>query len=308
MKRTVLVTGGTGHVGTNAVDYLSRSPGTERLFFVARNKHKLQTLYNNTIISAALGESYPELIYRSHDVMDVDATAELIREVQPDVILNMAAGRSEFPSYYLKKKSTGEFGDKDVNSFIRYLTDIEIQARRCKAIVQNLLRFSRSRRETEFDDVNVNAIIEDTVTFVEHQLHMNQIELKLEVDADLPIIQGNPGQLQQVFTNLIINAMHASAPETCITIKSRYSPALGEFGGAVELQFIDQGSGIEPENINKIFEPFFSTKEVGKGTGLGLFMMGFLSEGQAAVKEEVSDMRRKVQTLLDDNKKNRGGN
>ena len=109
MKRTVLVTGGTGHVGNNAVNYLSRSPGVERLIFVARNEHKLQTVYNNTIISAALGESYPELSYRSHNIMDVDATAELINEVQPDVVLNMAAGRSEFPSYYLKKKSTGGY-------------------------------------------------------------------------------------------------------------------------------------------------------------------------------------------------------
>ncbi|MCK4462202.1 MAG: HAMP domain-containing protein, partial [candidate division Zixibacteria bacterium] len=184
-----------------------------------------------------------------------DAQAQLIQSEKMSAIGQLAAGvahelnnplggilgYAQFALEKMKKKSTDEFGDKDVNSFIRYLTDIETQARRCKAIVQNLLRFSRSRRETEFDDVNVNAIIEDTVTFVEHQLHMNQIELKLEVDADLPVIQGNGGQLQQVFTNLIINAMHASAPETCITIKSRYSPALGEFGGAVELQFIDHG-------------------------------------------------------------------
>ncbi len=213
-----------------------------------------------------------------------DAQAQLIQSEKMSAIGQLAAGvahelnnplggilgYAQFALEKMKKKGTGEFGDKEVNSFIRYLTDIETQARRCKAIVQNLLRFSRSRRETEFDEVNVNAIIEDTVTFVEHQLHMNQIELKLETDADLPAIQGNGGQLQQVFTNLIINAMHASAPETCITVKSRYSPALGEFGGAVELQFIDRGSGIEPENVKKIFEPFFTTKEVGKGTGLGL--------------------------------------
>ena len=213
-----------------------------------------------------------------------DAQAQLIQSEKMSAIGQLAAGvahelnnplggilgYAQFALEKMKRKSTGEFGDKEVNSFIRYLTDIETQARRCKAIVQNLLRFSRSRRETEFDDVDVTAIIEDTVTFVEHQLHMSQIELKLEIDADLPVVQGNGGQLQQVFTNLIINAMHASVPGTCITIKSRYSPALGEFGGAVELQFIDRGSGIEPENIKKIFEPFFTTKEVGKGTGLGL--------------------------------------
>jgi len=213
-----------------------------------------------------------------------EAQAQLIQSEKMSAIGQLAAGvahelnnplggilgYAQFTLEKMKKKSPGQLADKEVTSFIRYLTDIETQARRCKAIVQNLLRFSRSRRDSDFEAVDVRSIIEDTVTFVEHQLHMNQIELKLEFDADLPTIQGSGGQLQQVFTNLIINAMHASAPETSITIKSRYSPALGEFGGAVELQFIDQGSGIEPENIKKIFEPFFTTKEVGKGTGLGL--------------------------------------
>ncbi len=213
-----------------------------------------------------------------------DAQAQLIQSEKMSAIGQLAAGvahelnnplggilgYAQFALEKLKKKGAADPEDKEIASFIRYLTDIETQARRCKAIVQNLLRFSRSRRATEFEDVDINATIEDTVTFVEHQLHMNQIELKLELDENLPIIQGSGGQLQQVFTNLIINAMHASKPETTITIKSRYSPAVGEFGGAVEIQISDQGCGIETEMIKKIFEPFFTTKEVGKGTGLGL--------------------------------------
>ncbi|MDH3890851.1 MAG: ATP-binding protein [candidate division Zixibacteria bacterium] len=213
-----------------------------------------------------------------------DAQAQLIQSEKMSAIGQLAAGvahelnnplggilgYAQFALEKMKKKKTADPDNKEMMSFIRYLTDIETQARRCKAIVQNLLRFSRSRRATEFEDVDINATIEDTVTFVEHQLHMNQIELSLELDSNLPIIQGSGGQLQQVFTNLIINAMHASKPQGVISIKSRFSPALGEFGGAVEVQIADQGSGIEPETIKKIFEPFFTTKEVGKGTGLGL--------------------------------------
>ncbi len=179
-------------------------------------------------------------------------------------------GYAQFTLEKLQKNVPEKTSAKEIQSYTRYLTDIEIQARRCKTIVQNLLRFSRSSRTVDFEDVDVNKAIEETVTFVEHQLHLNQIELEIALAPDLPHIQGNTGHLQQVFTNLIINAMHASAQNSSIRISTRFSPALGEFGGAVEIMVIDHGCGIEEENLKKIFEPFFTTKEVGKGTGLGL--------------------------------------
>ncbi len=179
-------------------------------------------------------------------------------------------GYAQFALEKMKKAQQRQECSHELDTYIRYLSDIETQARRCKKIVQNLLRFSRADSDTEFEDIDINKVIEDTITFVEHQLHMNQIELKIELSPDIPRIFGNAGQLQQVFTNLIINAMHASPPESEIRIVTRHSPAVGEFGGTVEIHIIDQGTGIEPENLKKIFEPFFTTKEIGKGTGLGL--------------------------------------
>ena len=179
-------------------------------------------------------------------------------------------GYAQFTLEKLQKNDPTKTTSREVESYVRYVTDIEVQARRCKQIVQNLLRFSRSSRTLDLEPVDLNKIIEETMTFMEHQLHMNQIELKLELEPALPLVQGNAGQLQQVFTNLLINAMHASKSGTSLLIVSRFSPSVGEFGGAVELQFVDQGHGIAAENIKKIFEPFFTTKEIGKGTGLGL--------------------------------------
>lgn len=179
-------------------------------------------------------------------------------------------GYAQFTLEKLQKCVPAKTSQKEIDSYIRYVRDIEVQARRCKAIVQNLLRFSRSSKSIDFEEVDINRAIEETMTFVEHQLRLNNISVTVTLDRNIPMIHGNVGQLQQVFTNLIINAMHASPIGATIEITSRYSPALGEFGGAVELEFADHGHGIAQEHLKKVFEPFFTTKEVGKGTGLGL--------------------------------------
>ncbi|RME23548.1 MAG: hypothetical protein D6800_09685, partial [Candidatus Zixiibacteriota bacterium] len=170
----------------------------------------------------------------------------------------------------LKKNVPEKTTSREIQSYIRYVSDIETQARRCKAIVQNLLRFSRSSRTVEFEELDINSVIKETLTFIEHQLQISEVDLELALAEDLPKLYGNPSQLQQVFTNLIINAMHALGPGGLLTITTRLSPALGEFSGTVEILFTDTGCGIPEENIKKIFEPFYTTKEVGKGTGLGL--------------------------------------
>jgi len=223
-----------------------------------------------------------KIIERTHQLEE--AQAQLIQSEKLSGIGQLAAGvahelnnplggilgYAQFTLEKLAKNVPEKTTTKEISSYIRYISDIETQARRCKTIVQNLLRFSRSSQSIDFEETDLNKAIEETISFVEHQLRLNQMTLEVNLDRQLPPVQANVGQLQQVFTNLLINAMHASEPNTSIEIVSRYSPALGEFGGAVELQFTDHGCGIKEENLKKIFEPFFTTKEIGKGTGLGL--------------------------------------
>jgi len=233
-----------------------------------------------------------------------DAQAQLIQSEKMGAIGQLAAGvahelnnplggilgYAQFTLEKLRKNIPDKTTPKEVESYLRYVGDIELQARRCKTIVQNLLRFSRSSRTVDFDEIDINQVMEGTLAFVEHQLRISNIELEVRLGTDLPTLQGNAGQLQQVFTNLIINAMHASEPNSVICITSRYHQALGEFGGTVELNVVDSGHGIAQENIKKIFEPFFTTKEVGKGTGLGLSVSyGIVKEhgGEITVKSEV---------------------
>jgi signal transduction histidine kinase len=233
-----------------------------------------------------------------------EAQAQLVQSEKLSAIGQLAAGvahelnnplggilgYAQFTLEKLRKNTPDATTPKEIEGYVRYVSDIEVQARRCKMIVQNLLRFSRSSQSVDFEPVDINQAIEETISFVGHQLRLRQIELELELDRDLPKIQGNVGQLQQVFTNLIINGMHASKAGSVFKIVSRYSPALGEFGGAVELLFVDEGCGIKEENLKKIFEPFFTTKEVGQGTGLGLSVSyGIVRahQGEITVRSEI---------------------
>jgi two-component system NtrC family sensor kinase len=94
----------------------------------------------------------------------------------------------------------------------------------------------------------------------------NKVSLVERLADSLPLINGHPSQLQQVFTNLILNAVQAMPEGGTLTLASRMRQDLN----AVEISFTDTGKGISEENLDKIFEPFFTTKKVGEGTGLGL--------------------------------------
>jgi PAS domain S-box-containing protein len=146
-----------------------------------------------------------------------------------------------------------------------YLTEIISQTLRCQQIVTRLLEFSRQSlgQKTHFD---VNEIILRCIDLISHQAIFHNIEIKTELDEKLPQILGDPGQLQQVFTNLLLNAADAMQGHGKITVVSRPEPSRD----GIILTFTDTGCGIPPDIQDKIFEPFFTTKAPGKGTGLGL--------------------------------------
>jgi PAS domain S-box-containing protein len=145
------------------------------------------------------------------------------------------------------------------------LKTIERHGLHCKSIVERLLSFARMREEPE-ECCDLNANVESIGSVVKHTLDMNNIELVLSLSRDLPLVRGDSTGLQQVFLNLINNAVQSMNGEGTITIETR--PGLG--GREVEALVIDTGCGIKKEHLDKIFDPFFTTKKVGQGTGLGL--------------------------------------
>ncbi len=156
-----------------------------------------------------------------------------------------------------------DLGEQDPHR--QNVEEIITQTLRCQKIVSRLLEFSRQSlgERALFDP---NSIIQRCVDLVKRQALFHNVEIDLQLDPHLPQIIGDPGQLNQVFTNLLLNAVDAMEGKGRITITSRPDGA----GEGIILTFSDTGSGIPPSIKDKIFDPFFTTKPPGKGTGLGL--------------------------------------
>ena len=147
------------------------------------------------------------------------------------------------------------------------LKTIERQGWHCKKVVENLLSFARLKSDPA-EHADLNGCLEEMVAIVAHTLEMNRIELKLDLARQLPPVAGEARQLQQVFLNLINNALAAMEPGGRLTIETR-SDAVSR---RAVIRFTDTGKGISPHHLDHIFEPFFTTKPEGEGTGLGLFV------------------------------------
>src|SRR2546421_4078904 len=145
------------------------------------------------------------------------------------------------------------------------LQKVRRQAMRASDIVNNLLNFSRTGGATEFMELSINQVLDDTLQLLEPQLRRNQIEIIRAYEADIPKAYGNAVKLQQIFTNLILNARDAIPEGGRITLSTSSTTE-----DTLVVEVIDTGIGIAPENVAKIYDPFYTTKGVGRGTGLGL--------------------------------------
>jgi two-component system NtrC family sensor kinase len=144
------------------------------------------------------------------------------------------------------------------------LNDILTQSVRASGIVKNLLDFSRSETAI-IEELDVADVIRETIHISENQITVKNIALQVDLAPDLPVVKGNRQALQQVFINLVTNAVHAMPNGGRLAVKAAR-------GGAnkIVITVHDTGCGIAEKDLPCIFDPFFTTKEVGKGTGLGL--------------------------------------
>lgn len=134
---------------------------------------------------------------------------------------------------------------------------------RASTITHRLLGFSRSREYKRVAQ-DINTLLQDTVSFLENEAKHHRITLRLNLQERLPKVMTDPSQLQQVFLNIVNNAIDAIGDDGTITLQTSFDDE------RLLVEFADSGPGLPPEHLQKIFDPFFTTKKADKGTGLGL--------------------------------------
>lgn len=155
---------------------------------------------------------------------------------------------------------------KNLGEYQKAVQQIKHHVQRAGTITHRLLGFSR-KMSSQQEKVQVNELLEETVSFVERQAGYDNISIVKNLDNNLPGTMTDGPQLQQVFLNLINNAIDAVGHGGKIELSSKMSS-----DGKLVMEFADSGPGIKAENLKQIFDPFFTTKDPGKGTGLGLYI------------------------------------
>lgn len=151
--------------------------------------------------------------------------------------------------------------------------EIKEASNRISTLVTSVKSYSHMDKNNEQEPTNVHIGIHNTLTILNHKLKKNKVKLVEELDPSLPTINASPGELNQVWTNIIDNAIDAMDGGGTLSIITQ------KIGNNVNVQIVDSGPGIPEEIQTRIFEPFYTTKDVGKGTGLGLDVVRRIVEG-----------------------------
>jgi len=178
---------------------------------------------------------------------------------------NPLAGILNYIRLMLKIIKRGSLDQKNQEKFQRHLTLVESETHRCSKIVSNLLAFSR-KSELQLNDMNINELLDKCVLLSQHKLMLQNIQIKTDLEPDIPKVLGDFNQIQQCVINLIFNAIDAMPGDSTLTIISSFDPDKE----MVEIKVADTGYGIADKDLHQIFDPFYSTKTEGQGLGLGL--------------------------------------
>lgn len=209
-----------------------------------------------------------EELKKSHTVILQSDKLKVIGEMTANISheinnpLTVALGNSEMIEFALEAK------ELKINEIQRYNTNISNSLTRISKIISNMKEFLHTNEEAK-EYYAVIDILKNTLNFLNPLIEKNKIVFDIDTSV-APIVYANRIKLEQVFVNLIQNAIDAMIDSGIDSPKIKIMLGLSDHDGMVNVDFIDNGPGISKENLDKVFQTFFTTKEIGKGTGLGL--------------------------------------
>ena len=222
-----------------------------------------------------LAQAYEELEERAEQLEMT--TQQLVRADRLAIIGQLAAGISHEMGniiaplqVYADLLQSAQPGAPD---HANYVEQIQRITERARTILRQFTDFAR-KDTLRSVAVDVRTVLDQSISLMRYSLNRKGIMLEMDLPASSLLVNMDPGQLEQVFVNVIVNAIDAmpGGGSLHVRIAAHRRADLTSTGGYVEIRFRDTGVGIEPENLARVFEPFFTTKDVGKGTGLGLFI------------------------------------
>ncbi len=253
------------------------------LSYTSRDVNLLKLMANQSAIALEnalafkLVEDYAKRLEKTNKELK-DTQAQLVHAEKMSAIGQLAAGVAheirnplniiEGARYYI---STYMMDKENAEVVGEYLDYIKHEIDRTNRLIDSLLKFSKAE-PPYFERVSINSVLENVVILVRKQLSDNDINLTLSLDEDLPQIMADPNQLWQVFINIILNGVQAmpKGGDFSIVTSTRWDEFASGNNDQVYIHFKDTGVGIDREDISKIFDPFFTKKDMGTGLGLSI--------------------------------------
>ena len=226
-------------------------------------------------IGRRLKESQEQLVHAEKLASLGQLSASIAHEIN-----NPLAGVLTYTKL-LARKISGDTLEK--GAALDYLAKMESEVSRCSRIIRNLLDFSR-QAQPMLKLVDINQVLEQVLAMVGHQAQLQNVDVVRELSPSLPKVMADSDKLQQVFTNLTLNAIQAMSGGGKLTLRTSVAD------GRIRIDVQDTGCGISRENLSKLFTPFFTTKEKGSGVGLGLAVVRGIIErhkGEIKVQSEL---------------------